>query len=265
MQKIKYGVNFYIDSSLHVAFAVCALLRITLLNLELSCGKSVLYFSFFGTIVAYNFIKYYNIWLQKNKINTKLKLIFILSCCAFLGAIYFYFYLKSNTKIIAFLAFLLTFLYTYPIFPNKKNIRNLAGIKVYLVALVWVLVTVILPIIEADFYVNEMVIFKGVQRFILVFILLLVFEIVDLQFDGSSLKTIPQQLGVAKTKYLSYFLTIIFLILGILVFKTYMAIALITTLLFLFIYFSSENRSKYYTAFWGEAIPIIWLLLLLFF
>ena len=58
MKYFKNLLDFYIESSLHVALAVYALIRITFLKLNISYDESVAYFGFFGTIVGYNFIKY---------------------------------------------------------------------------------------------------------------------------------------------------------------------------------------------------------------
>jgi len=54
-------VDWYIDSSLHVALAAYALIRLTFLWLNTSYDDSVAGFGFFGTIVAYNCIKYYRV------------------------------------------------------------------------------------------------------------------------------------------------------------------------------------------------------------
>ena len=58
MQMLKKLLNFYIESSIHVALSVYALIRITFFKLNLPYDEPVAYFSFFGTIVGYNFIKY---------------------------------------------------------------------------------------------------------------------------------------------------------------------------------------------------------------
>ncbi len=100
------------------------------------------------------------------------------------------------------------------------------------------------------------------QRFILIFVLILIFEIIDLRLDDPHLKTVPQQIGVVKTKQVGVTLMVLFVLLEFLssdfkieFFALKSALA-ITTILFLL--FSNENRSRYYASFWVESIPIFW-------
>lgn len=51
-------LDFYIDSSIHVALSVFALVQISFLRLGLAQDHAVAGFGFFGTIVGYNFVKY---------------------------------------------------------------------------------------------------------------------------------------------------------------------------------------------------------------
>jgi len=39
----------------------------------------------------------------------------------------------------------------------------------------------------------------------------------------------------------------------------------IAIIIALFLFFANQKRSKYYTSFWVESIPVFWLLLILFF
>jgi hypothetical protein len=168
--------------------------------------------------------------------------------------------------------FVITLLYTLPFFPNRKNARNWAGIKIYIVALCWVGVTLVLPIINAGIPITTDFYLKCMQRFLLIFVLILIFEIIDLQNDDPHLKTVPQQIGVKQTKILGFVLLLIFCSLE--VFNVYsndnikiqfidlplqMIVAVVIAI---FLAFSNEFRSKYYTSFWVESIPIIWYLLL---
>ena len=261
-------LDFYIESSLHVAFAVYALIRITFLKLGLSYDESVAYFGFYGTIVGYNFIKYDELARVKRVPLTKrFRSIIGLSFVCFWITLYYFWQLETITKYIGIGALLLTVLYTIPFIPNKSNMRNWSGIKIYLVALAWVAVTVLLPVINAHYPIDSLVILKSLQRFILVFVLMLIFEIVDLQFDGLYLKTIPQQLGEKKTKILAYILLVVFILLDLLkpefALKVFLINLVFTVILGVFTYFTSKKRNKYYTSFWVEALPIVWFLMLL--
>jgi hypothetical protein len=270
MRVLKYLFDFYIQSSLHVALAVYALIRITFLKLNISYDASVAYFGFFGTIVGYNFIKYDELArVKKIKLTKTFKAIIVLSFISALAAFYYFLELKTKTKLIGFGALLLTILYTLPFFPHKSNMRNWSGLKIYLVAIAWVGVTVLLPVINAEFDFSILVILKCMQRFILVFVLMLIFEIIDLQFDEKSLETIPQKLGEKKTKWLSYSLICSFFVMDFfkpnITSQQLLITFLVALILAIFTFFATSKRNKYYTSFWVESVPFFWLVLLLIF
>lgn len=261
-------LDFYIESSLHVALSVYALIRITFLKLNLPYDESVAYFGFYGTIVGYNFIKYDELARVKRVPLTKrFKSIIGLSFVCFWITLYYFWQLETITKYIGIGALLLIILYTIPFIPNKSNMRNWSGIKIYLVALAWVSVTVWLPVINAHYAIGILVVLKSLQRFILVFVLMLIFEIIDLKEDELYLQTIPQKIGVAATKKLAYMILFVFVLLDFfkpnLTTPHFFITSIITALTTGFAFYAKENNSKYYTSFWVEAIPIFWLLLLI--
>ena len=270
MKVLKQILNFYINSSIHVALSCLSLVKITYLMLNISADNSIAYFAFFGTIVGYNFVKFDALArANKNKMRIQLKAIASFSFASLLIGIYFYFKLQHSTKIIAAFFLILTILYTLPFFPNTKNARNWAGLKIYIVAICWVGVSVVLPILNSEVAIQQPIFIIALQRFLLIFTLILIFEIIDLKTDDPHLKTVPQQIGVKRTKILGFVLLMVFCGLGF--FNSNFNFQLLELLLnfviviiiALFLYFANENRSKYYTSFWVESIPVFWLLLIL--
>jgi hypothetical protein len=158
--------------------------------------------------------------------------------------------------------------YTIPFFPNRKNARNWVGIKIYIVALCWVGVTIFLPFIDAEIAITSNFYLISIHRFILVFVFILVFEIIDLAYDDPYLLTVPQQIGVRQTKWLGFILVVLFCGLGFynanfkIQYPLLIIEFVIATLITLFLAFANEKRSKYYTSFWVESVPILWWLLL---
>jgi hypothetical protein len=270
MRIFKTILDFYIESSLHVALAVYALIRITFFKLNIPYNEPVACFSFFGTIVGYNFIKYDDLArIRKVALTTKFKFIIGLSILSFFASVFFFFQFTFLTQLIGVIVLLITILYTLPLFPKKNNMRNWSGIKIYLVAIAWVGVTVVLPVVNEELDFTFQIAFKCFQRFLFVFILMLIFEIIDLQFDAIPLKTIPQRIGIQKTKMISYILIVFFLIFEFLIpnfNSTQFVISLLVSLLLIaFTFFANSNRDKYYTSLWVESVPFFWLVLLLFF
>jgi len=227
------------------------------------------HFAFFGTIVGYNFVKYEALArAKKSKIRWKFKAIVFLSFLSLLAVGFYFFQLQKSTQIISIAFLILTLLYTLPFFPNRKNARNWAGFKIYIVALCWVGVTVALPVLNADGAIATDFYLKCIQRFILIFVLILIFEIIDLNNDDPHLQTVPQQIGVKRTKILGFVLLLIYCVLKIfdqnsnfqllpMIFEIFIAIVIV-----LFLAFANEKCSKYYTSFWVESVPIFWWILL---
>lgn len=270
MQIIKQIFDFYLKSSIHVALAVVALVQITGFLFTIDAINNCAFFAFFGTIVGYNFVKYDAlVRTQKVKMSGSLKAIALLSLISFFATVYFFLKLETVTKIIGVVLLLITALYTFRFFPNKKNARDWAGFKIYIVTLCWVGVTLVLPIVNAGLPIVGDVFLVATQRFIFVFVLVLIFEIIDLQYDDPHLQTVPQQIGVKNTKIIGLLLLVLFMLLEFLTTKVAneililkLGIALTTSL---FLVFANENKSKYYSSFWAESIPIVWWLLLMLF
>lgn len=269
MKSFKQIFDFYLDSSIHVAFSCFALVNCTYLILNISTNNSVALFAFFGTIVGYNFVKFDALArTKKNDLSWKLKAIVGLSFFSLLLAIYYFLELQKNTKSIAIAVLILTVLYTLPFFPNKKNARNWAGFKIYIVAICWISVTLLLPILNSGYHIQAEIVLLIIQRFLIIFTLILIFEIKDLKNDDPHLRTVPQQIGVKNTKNLGFVLLILFIGFELLngnINNHFLELKLnfvIAIAIGFFLFFSNENRSKYYTDFWVESIPIFWFLLL---
>ena len=250
MRFIQRLFNFYLQSSLHVALAVYALLQMTQHMFDIQNDSNSGYFAFFGTIVGYNFVKYDALTRNKGlNFSGKIKSIVILTIISFAAAVYFFFKLRIQTQIISFIVLVLILLYTLPFFPNKRNARNWAGVKIYIVALCWVGVTLLLPLLNAEVTFGMDVLWKSVQRFILVFVLILVFEIIDLANDDPHLQTVPQQIGVRNTKMLGTFLLIPFYFLEFLKtvvnYEQLVINLVLVVVLGLFLLNASQKKSRY--------------------
>lgn len=267
MRILKCLFNFYLQGSLHVALSVYALVRMTQYQFHIPYDKPLAWFAFWGTVVGYNFVKYDAlIRTRKLKRSAWLKAIVVLSRMGFLAALYCFFYLQRSTQAVAVGLFVLTLLYALP-FPNKKNARNWAGIKIYIVAFCWVGVTLFLPLLNTEVPLTSDFYLKSVQRFLLIFVLILIFEIIDLSQDDLYLKTVPQQIGVKRTKIVGLLLLLSFYLLELLKTDFNTTQLLINFILIIsvaaLLLFAHQKRTKYYTSFWVESIPVFWWILVL--
>ncbi|EHO04944.1 UbiA prenyltransferase family protein [Myroides odoratimimus] len=259
-------VALYLNGSVHVSLAVFALVQMTFYFCHLPFDVVVSTLAFTGTLFSYNFIKYAEvIYRHKNPFTLRLKVIIGISIIALLIGTVAFFMLNWKAQFVTLSLLVLSVLYAIPISSNRSNLRNLAGLKVYIVCLCWATVTLIVPVMNADIPVSWDIVVKFIQRFILVFILIGIFEVVDLQYDDKYLKTLPQMLGITNTKWLLGLLLIPFYVIEF--FKVgYQPIQawnnmLIVLLTLFFIVYASPKRTKFFTLFWVESVPIVWWLI----
>jgi hypothetical protein len=239
--------------------------KISQLHFNISKDFVTAYFAFFGTIVGYNFVKYISFLFEKeSKIRLNLKVIIGISIIALLAVGFYFFQLQRITQLISFVVLVLTLLYAVPFFPNRNNARNWAGVKIYIVALCWVGVTIVLPVLNAEMAFTVDFYLQCLQRFILIFVLILIFEIIDLSKDDPHLQTVPQQIGVKNTKTLGFALLMVYWLLEILNSNFQSAVYQLPVIFAaaIALAFANEERTKYYTSFWVESIPVLWWLLL---
>lgn len=266
MRTLKSIFDFYLDASIHVALAVLSLAAVTFYLLDASFDSSLFGFIFFGVIVCYNFVKYgveaYKYLIVSNAYH---KVIQIFSFLAFACALYFLMQLDREIWLAISIMTLLSALYAVPMLPSTKNLRSLGGFKIYVVALVWVGFTVLLPVMDAKIPLHWDIWILFLQRFIFVVVIILPFEIRDLQWDDKNLRTLPQVYGIKKTKRIGIVLTVIFFFLtflrdGINEYEVFLRCILSGIMIFVLIS-SKKMQSRYFVSFWVEGIPILWLCL----
>ena len=122
MKFLKAIFAFYINSSIHVALAVVALLAITVLEYNLKVPQALWLFVFLGAITGYNFVKYAKVaGLHHRSLTNSLKTIQVFSavCFVILGIITFQ--VSLYTLLITAGFGLLTFLYAVPFIKNKNR------------------------------------------------------------------------------------------------------------------------------------------------
>tara|TARA_R110000868_G_scaffold36794_1_gene130255 strand:- start:283 stop:1116 length:834 start_codon:yes stop_codon:yes gene_type:complete len=260
--------DFYLDASIHVALAIVSLVHVTALTLNINVPQELYIFIFFGSIGCYNFVKYgveakkYILVASRYHKNIQL---FSFGCL--LISFYQLFFLSERVIVALFFLVAITGLYALPVLPRHKNFRSLSGLKILIVAMVWAGTTVILPVISQLGVISWNVKVETFQRFMLVLIVLVPFEIRDLKYDSVALKTLPQRVGVKATKLIGLGWSIIFFAVTFLktdldvinvVVKSILFVILLTV-----IFKTKLNQKKYFSSFWVESIPLLWWVLLM--
>ncbi len=255
---------------MHVAIAAFCLVKITLFEVGISDTTAPL-FVFFSTLVSYNIIRilrvsniksWFIIWYGKNK-----KKIYFITSISSIFLVYFLFQLRLKAILILAPFTLLTVFYVFPI--AKFSLRERAGVKLFLIAVSWAGITVLFPLVQNYLLLRSIDYITFLQRFLFIFAITIPFDIRDLKYDKPSLNTIPQVIGIKKSKYLAIAIMFVFVFLEIFKYLFFHFSFLLETLFVFiisvwFIYNTSLNKNKYYTSFFVEAIPIFWCLIIYF-
>ena len=284
-----------------MALAIVSLAYVGAQSLNISLSTALATCLFFGSLAAYNFIKYgvgakYYLKVSKRAFIP----IQILSILAAIFASFGVLELPELSFVLLLFMVVCTSFYALPLLPSRKNLRAVAGLKIYIVAAVWAMATVLLPLstlgmaalfkptaykeIATDslgvlvaasapegpfFWVGVLGLFLA--HFVLVLILMIPFEIRDSKQDQLGLKTIVQQCGLFRAKVLGYIFLGCYVLLQVFnaaIFSWTIALIglqfLLAFALFAAIYKSNVARSYYFTNFWVESIPIVYALLWFF-
>jgi len=278
MNFFKKILDFYVFSNIHVALAGFSLTKITLLKFGIVDNLTPVFVAL-SIIISYNFIRFLEIkenslnWF-KNWFFEHKKTLGLLSLLSIILLIYITFFSKFNLKAILILlpfAFM-TFFYVVPLLKIGKievSFRNFPSVKIVSIAIAWAGITVLFPLYEANYEFTSNVYIEFLQRFFILVAITLPFDIRDVYFDPKLLKTLPQMFGVTNSKIIGYVLLLLFVSLEFFK-KNYELVDIylligISLVAALFLGFSSPKRTRYYTSFWVEAIPILWFILFVLF
>lgn len=254
--------NFYITSSIHVALAIVAMAFIAISSLGLPLDFMLLLYIFLAGVSGYNFIKYAEVakWYHRS-LPHEVRAIQIFSFLVFIALVYVAFQLPMRTLYASGALAVITFFYAVPLLPTKNTLRGIKGLKIYVIALVWALTAVLLPLAQAEQHVYADAMLLGVQMFFWVIALTIPFELRDLQSDSPLLYTIPQLIGVRRAVQIGMVLyALIFVLEG---FKDELSYAMLLCWIVVSVFGvwalfkARKDQSLYFASFWVEGLPIL--------
>lgn len=280
-------LDFLLFSNVFIAICAVAQGLVTYHLLQVNPDPYILAFLFFATIGLYNFSMllsepvnpekspYLRVrWIfGHHRLIISITLISIL-CLIPLGL----WYLSIESKVLMIFTGLLAVGYNVPFLTlnqQKIGLRNIPGIKLFLIALVWSVSCVLLPIVELErsYQINVSsaeTLLLVAKRFLFVAAITVPFDIRDLFQDKLyALKTIPVMLGEKKAYIFCQFLLIGYLGL-LLVFRqaTYADVTATTLTLALtgwLIFKSNIQKNEYYYFFFLDGTMLLQYLMLLLF
>ncbi|MCX6183959.1 MAG: hypothetical protein NTX74_02710 [Flavobacterium sp.] len=249
MRILRSIFDFYIQSSLHVGLAVLALLHCTNLLAKYNLPPPLSSVVFWGTVMGYNFLKYSALFWQGKWKSNRIVALTLFTVLA--GICFLYNLLQLSWAAQGYLLSAGLLVLCYPL------LRKYGWLKLFFVSAAVTYITVFIPLVLEKQFDHELV-FLSVQRFFLLSSLLIPFEIWDSDNDPLSLYTLPQRLGIPKTKILGYVLLLPVVALMCWQAEYHLTTLVVVLLAVLSIYFTSLQRSTYYTSFWVESVPILW-------
>jgi 4-hydroxybenzoate polyprenyltransferase len=272
-------LDFLLFSNLFIAFCAVAQGLVTYYLLKLPADKYVLAFLFFSTLLIYNL----SMLLTKPKDPQKspfkrvrwifshhrliISITLIAGLCIIpLGLLY----LSFQAKLLMGFIGLIAIAYNFPFLSvnNKKiGLRNLPGIKLFLIAFVWSVSCVLLPIVELERnYSISVTLWETLllvaKRFLFICAITIPFDIRDLFQDKLyELKTIPVMLGEKRAWIFCQGLLALYLIFLILFTKQFnldvIGLALTILLTGWLIFKSNLKRNEYYYFFFLDGTMIL--------
>lgn len=148
------------------------------------------------------------------------------------------------------------------VFSKFTSLRAVPGLKMFLIAITWSYVTVLMPAALYGSLTNE-IMTEFILRSFLILGLVIPFDIRDVSFDEKDIQTLPQQLGVDKARQLAMFFVTVYQLwlVARFYFFEYSFVSVIALMIgfeagFWLIKKSSPKRSEAYFSFWIEAVPI---------
>lgn len=206
-------IRFLINSNIYVALGAVFLTLETQVQLGMHPQfHPYLFIIFFATLVDYNFHRLTTVILHKEALQTEkhrwvrenLNLFYALVIASVLGFFIALTQAKREVLITLTPIALITLFYTVPFFKSQKSIfrlRDIPGLKIFLISFVWAAVTIFLPIIQSGLIVDKLHVFwMFIERFLFTMAITIPFDIRDQEVDlKQGLSTLPIWIGIDKS------------------------------------------------------------------
>ncbi|HAL82553.1 MAG TPA: hypothetical protein DCO83_10215 [Mucilaginibacter sp.] len=196
-----------------------------------------------------------------------------------LSLIPLFFLISTESRILMVFLGIISFFYSIPLFAmgdQKFGLRNIPGLKQFLITLVWTMSTVLLPILEAQHFHLTNISMRDItiliaKRFLFIAALTVPFDIRDLFDDHQfGLKTVPVMVG-EKNAYLfcqvllGGYVVLLFLFRNNRFNPEFFALTITAILAGWLIFKSKWEKNEYYYFFLVDGVLILQYLLLLLF
>ena len=169
----------------------------------------LLWMVFFATLFSYNFQRLVRfdiienktsdrlIWMKRNKKVLQTITVFSFISAATLAL----FHLSVTEMLLTLPALVLVVFYASFFNQNKKGLRDLPFIKIFIISAVWAYVLGVFPLLLSGNTLNWDLVF--IDKFCFILAITIPFDIRDLVFDAKEKKTIPMMFGIKGAKLIA--------------------------------------------------------------
>ncbi len=206
-------VNFILYSSLLIGLGALCLVFHTELWMDYDPTLNVYSsFVFSATVLLYGTHRLVGISKSKKfanqgrflVINTFKNHIIVYTFISFIACCWLFFQLNFKIQLILMAPIIIAAAYSLPIFPGKRRLRDLHYIKIFLIALVWAHITVVVPVYFHGDQLSLKSSLLAAEQVFYFMAITLPFDIRDLDVDRENqVKTIPATFGLEASKRLS--------------------------------------------------------------
>jgi hypothetical protein len=281
LKRLKWLFDFYLYGNFQMALCSVALVGVSQLLFDFHLRPELFIFVFCGTFFLYNLQRLPGAF-QKKKIDSAFirhkwnidhkYFLAITSGIAAVAAGWSFLLLYHRSQIIAVLPALISVAYSFPLIPAKgkwKRLREIPGLKIFMVAVVWSTICVLLPATADDPTGKKLFSAPVILWFIsfcaMIFSLTMPFDIRDYFYDGKKLKTIPALVGVKGSIVISICSMSLFA-LGIIFLHLNYSVGTISQLIGMFFWCilssivvanSNPSRNEYYFSFVVDGLLLV--------
>lgn len=215
MRLIRAFIDLLLYSNLWIALAAASMAAQTQFLL---CGRAyptpLLGFIFFATLCLYAAHRIVGLekaqpFLEKGRFSVISRFrghIMAYAAVAAVGAAFFFFQLPFRLQLAAVAPSLIALGYVLPLLSGRRRLRDLSYLKIFLIAIAWSWITVLLPALELGMGWSIPMIVMILERAFFIFAITLPFDIRDLEVDAyNQVRTLPALLGSRRTKMLALF------------------------------------------------------------
>lgn len=203
--------QFILYSNIWIALGTSSLLAYSYQINHSKINFVTLIFAFSATLITYTFQRFLKKKLNENfqneriawMQNNKLVMLLLIIAATILMSVSF-FYLTIAQYILLIPSGVICFFYAGNLIRRKnKSLREIPFIKAHLIALIFAIICAYFPHLNS---LSFNMILYGISIYLIVLSLAILFDIRDLNIDSIKLATVPQKIGIQKSKLLSIIL-----------------------------------------------------------